>query len=107
MYNDSRLVNAASNFCLCSSCSKSDIREGVICPIHEEFMKMTETLKIAGPIFACGEFKELEGVYNFLDQYYDGNKLSTEKSMAEYYEHTAKTREEWKAQKKIWAKENV
>jgi len=107
MWTDSRLVNTSPNFCLCSSCAKSDLTEGVICPIHEEFMKMTESLKIACPIFACGEFVELEAAYNFLDMYYneDSPMLSTEKSMSKYYEHVAELREEWKAQKEKWIKE--
>jgi hypothetical protein len=107
MWTDSRLVNTAPNFCLCSNCAKTDVTKNIICPIHEEFMKMTESLKIAGPVFACGEFKSQDDDFNFLDQYYDdsGFLLSTEKSMSQYYEHITKLREDWKAQKEKWDKE--
>jgi hypothetical protein len=107
MWTDSRLVNTAPDFCLCSSCAKSNIRENVICPIHDEFMKMTESLKIACPVFACGEFEELKNTYNYLDQYYDdsGLQLSTEKSKAQYYEHVANLKADWKAQNMKWQKE--
>ena len=102
MFTDSRLVNTAANFCLCSSCSKTDITKGIICATHEAFMRMTESLKVAAPVFACGEFVEKDDAYNFLDQYYDGPDLSTRKSMSGYYEYMDRIKRDWKAQKEIW-----
>lgn len=97
MYCDSRLANAAANFCLCSSCSKSDITEGVICPIHEKFMKLTQELELAAPVFACPYFDELKGGTDYLSVFCDtDNKVSLDRM-----------KDQWEAQKMIWAKENV
>ena len=95
MWTDERLVNMSSFFCLCTTCAKSDIRPGIICPIHEKFMKLTQELKIAGPIFACPEFVELEGYPNFLD-------LDYKPLIPSNFE---RIKDEWSAQLEKWESE--
>jgi hypothetical protein len=106
MWTDTRLVNAAPNFCLCASCAKSNIREGVVCPIHDKFMGTTQELKIAAPIFTCLEFEELINGRNYLDQYYDGNLLSRAKAktIARFHEVNEELSQEWQAQRRRWAR---
>jgi len=105
MWSDSRLVDLSPPFCLCSSCAKGDIVKGKICQKHDEFMKMTQALQIAAPVFSCPDFAELEGGYNFLDDYYDGNKFSTASSGNGDAVLRHKIKLDWDAQVGYW-KEN-
>jgi hypothetical protein len=106
MVTDSRLVNAAPNFCLCSSCNNSDIRNGVFCTQHGEFMKMTESLGLAAPIFACDNFVEIPGGMNYLDQYFDGEKLTEEKAYHMSRHYDIRIKREWQGQQETWAQMN-
>jgi len=100
-----KLVDASGAFCLCTYCAKSDIPNGKICPMHDKFMRVTEEMKIAGPVFACGEFEESEEIYNYLNDYYDNGVLSSEMIGARIPEVREKIKEQWKAQKELWANE--
>jgi hypothetical protein len=105
MWTDKRLSNAAPNFCLCSCCTKSDIREGIICPIHDKFMKITQEMNIAAPIFACPEFVELEGFANLVNLYLKEDVISLDKRNLAINDYTqyCKQIDEWVAQKERWA----
>ena len=65
-------------------------------------MQMTQKLELSAPIFACGDFSELTGYGNSLNQYYDGECLSKNKSGALYTEQKERIRNEWEAQQKLW-----
>ena len=103
VWSDSRVVNASSHFCLCTNCKQTNILKGIICDKHEKFMKLTQELEIAGPIFSCPDFKE-SGSYNLMDMYYDGTKFSKEMSGAKRVE--AEVKRQWLAQVDKWSKEN-
>ena len=105
LYSYSRLVDASSSFCLCSYCEMSNIPEGIICQKHEKFMRLTEELEIAAPVFACAEFVELEGSCNYLSLYYDGDNLSSKSVGAIMPQIRDRIRQQWKAQKELWARE--
>jgi hypothetical protein len=102
MWSDSRLVNTSANFCLCSSCAKSDITVGIICPKHDEFMNLTQNLKLAAPVFACLDFEELPNVHNYLDQYYDNEMLCSYAPFTKMYEEQDRIRRQWEAQQERW-----
>lgn len=106
LYSYSRLVDASANFCLCTYCSKTDIVNGKICDNHDKFMRMTQEMEIAAPVFACSDFVELEGVYNHLNDYYDNGVLSPDVLKARIPEVTERVKEQWKAQEALWKREH-
>lgn len=81
LWTEEKLADKAPYYCICTYCAKSDIRPGIICPKHEEFMQLTQRLQIAAPVFACNDFEELIGNV-------DSDRI----------------RAEWKAQLELWAK---
>ncbi len=71
MWSYSRMVNVATDFCLCASCVTHG--DGGDCPVHGEFVKLTvEKLKVAAPILGCPNFIENPKKPNLLDKYYTG-----------------------------------
>jgi len=102
MYSYTRLIDASPSFCLCTYCEKTDVMNNVICPIHDKFMRMTQGLEVAAPIFACSEFSEKEELYNYLNYYYDNDVLSSKKLGALIPEIRRKFKEEWEKQKELW-----
>ncbi len=108
MWTDDRLSNSASHFCLCTMCRKSSINEGVICRVHESFMRMTEELGIAAPVFACSEFREGKELYNYLDPHFNRDArvfFNTHYGREETDNNKSKRlKVEWEAQKKLWNK---
>ncbi len=74
MWSDSRMVNVATDWCLCASCDKHG--HGQDCPIHGTFVKFTVTeLVVASPILGCREFVEKPNTPSLVDKYYIGDKL--------------------------------
>ena len=115
MYSDERLTNKAPFFCLCTKCAKSDLGNDVVCSKHEAFMRMTQELKIAAPVFACQNFVASEDLYNFLDAFYDeksGYFLDNDVSrnggnIIIDAEHSRKLQREWKAQLALWGSKKI
>jgi len=111
MYSDHRLVNTSPHFCLCTSCVKSDLEKGVICERHDEFMRMTQRLQIAAPVFACPDFVEGEDLYNYLDPHFDEDSLTFCKESLPWIdhnesevEHSRKLKRDWDLQVEYWEK---
>ena len=74
MWSDSRMVNAATDFCLCASCVTHG--DGGSCPKHGKFVEITvKELQVAAPILGCADFIEATSKPNLLNRYYDDNKL--------------------------------
>lgn len=80
MWSDSRMVNVATDYCLCASCMTHG--DGGDCPIHGKFVEITvKDLKVAAPILGCAQFVEKPNAPSLLDKYFDGDKLSAEKAL--------------------------
>ncbi len=75
MWSDSRLVNAATDLCLCGRCKKHGA-QGEGCSIHGKFIDLTvKELRIAAPVLGCIDFIEAPEKPNLLDKYFVGDKL--------------------------------
>lgn len=81
MWSDWRMVNVATDFCLCAKCAKHG-HQGEGCKIHGRFIDVTtKEIVVAAPILGCVEFVEDSNKPNLLDKYFDTDSelLSTEK----------------------------
>jgi hypothetical protein len=60
LWEDERLSNKQTRFCLCTNCIKTSIQPGdeAVCQRHDVFIELSTKLGLAAPVFGCPEFEE-------------------------------------------------
>ena len=75
MWSDGRMVNAATDFCLCGKCFKHG-PQGENCETYKRFIEVTtKELLIAAPVLGCVAFVEDPNKPNLLNKYFDSDKF--------------------------------